>query len=416
MIDGCRFVDCDMHVSEPIDLFDKYLDPAYRHRITVPRKKAFGGGHSMVDRVLIDGRPMSRDIPRDFKLFFPRAASPSAQATKELVHRYKFAVDRDWDAESQVMAMDMEGIDIAVLFPSTGLYLLQPDMEPHFALAVCQAYNNWMHEYTNHCPEQMKWIAMLPYHDVNLACRELERCVKLGARGSFLRPNPVGDVAFQGECRHTHKYWGCIYWMGLYELQEELGVPLCFHEGTGIWGSPIEARFGEEFIPRHIASHWVEAQLAMIAMMTAGIFEHFPSFKVAYLEAGAAWVPGLLSRIESNYRLFHARHNSAHLSMTPKEYFQRQCWVSTEGEDPELGDVIGRLGPEHIAISSDYPHYDSEFPNASRELLEHVPKEHATKILRSAADLYGFTDEDFAKADAAHARRKPAVAAGTASA
>ena len=30
MKDGMRFVDCDMHIMEPQDLFDRYLDPKYR--------------------------------------------------------------------------------------------------------------------------------------------------------------------------------------------------------------------------------------------------------------------------------------------------------------------------------------------------------------------------------------------------
>ena len=34
MKEGYRFVDCDMHIMEPVDLFEKYLDPAFRHRVT----------------------------------------------------------------------------------------------------------------------------------------------------------------------------------------------------------------------------------------------------------------------------------------------------------------------------------------------------------------------------------------------
>ena len=30
MKDGLRFVDCDMHIMEPVDLFDKYLDKKFR--------------------------------------------------------------------------------------------------------------------------------------------------------------------------------------------------------------------------------------------------------------------------------------------------------------------------------------------------------------------------------------------------
>jgi hypothetical protein len=32
MKDGLRFVDSAMHIMEPPDLFDRYLDPAFRHR------------------------------------------------------------------------------------------------------------------------------------------------------------------------------------------------------------------------------------------------------------------------------------------------------------------------------------------------------------------------------------------------
>ena len=36
MKDGLRFVDSDMHIMEPPDLFDRYLDAAFKHRISVP--------------------------------------------------------------------------------------------------------------------------------------------------------------------------------------------------------------------------------------------------------------------------------------------------------------------------------------------------------------------------------------------
>ena len=36
MKDGLRFVDCDMHVMEPPDLFERYLDPKFKNRVTLP--------------------------------------------------------------------------------------------------------------------------------------------------------------------------------------------------------------------------------------------------------------------------------------------------------------------------------------------------------------------------------------------
>ena len=55
MKDGLRFVDCDMHIMEPPDLFDRYLDPKFKHRVTTlvgadgrPKRGAAGS-------IVIDG-------------------------------------------------------------------------------------------------------------------------------------------------------------------------------------------------------------------------------------------------------------------------------------------------------------------------------------------------------------------------
>jgi hypothetical protein len=63
MKDGYRFVDCDMHIMEPIDLFDKYLDPAFKDRITSSRRRVDGGSTGMRGRPLwfFDGAPTSND-------------------------------------------------------------------------------------------------------------------------------------------------------------------------------------------------------------------------------------------------------------------------------------------------------------------------------------------------------------------
>ncbi len=48
MKEGYRFVDCDMHIMEPMDLFDKYLDPAFKPRVTSSVRRQDGGstGHA----------------------------------------------------------------------------------------------------------------------------------------------------------------------------------------------------------------------------------------------------------------------------------------------------------------------------------------------------------------------------------
>ena len=63
-----------------------------------------------------------------------------------------------------------------------------------------------------------------------------------------------------------------------------------------------------------------------------------------------------------------------------------------------------------MCISTDYPHFDSNFPNVSNNLLNNVPKDMAAQIFMGGAHLYGFGEENFAKAALA-AEKYRAVAA-----
>ena len=400
MRDGLRFVDSDMHVMEPPGIFEKYLDPKFRERITTP---VDSDGRPRRGYLMIDGLPMSmdRDLQQHRKPTSSAAISPltkafgtaqlsGARLTRE--GHLDFAIQRDYDAEAQVMAMEIEGVDIAVLFPTTGLNVIaRNNLDPHLSLALSQAYNNWIHEFCQFSPHQLKFSAMLPMQDVNLACQELVRCVKdLGAVGSFIRPNLIND-----------HYWHSNYWEPLYRLHEELDVAWCFHEGTGAWlSSHMNLLYGENRFYRHVASHWIEMQQALIAQMVGGVFEFYPKLRVGYLEAQNSWVPGLLTRIEWDYPNYRESH-APYLSLSPKEYFRRNCWAAVEGSEEETEPTAKLIGADRMCISTDYPHFDSDFPDVSHNLLNTVPREMAAEILSGGAHLYGFTSDDFGNADAA---------------
>ena len=289
MKDGMRFVDCDMHVMEPADIFDRYLDPKFKDRVISAPGRA--GGAQMV----IDG--LSRAGDDDLQQYRKRNKKVSANQRQPLSGSRSapylgFAIERNYDPVAQVMGMEMEGVDIAVLFPTMGLGLIARNgMDPFLSEALCRAYNDWIHDFCQYSPDRLKFAAMLPFHDVTLACRELRRCVtELGAVGSFIRPNMVNG-----------HYWHSNYWEPLYSLHEELNVTWGFHEGTGAWYSHMNTLYGENRFYRHVASHWIEMQQALVAMIVGGVFEFHSNLRVGFLEAQNSWAPGLLSRIEWDY-------------------------------------------------------------------------------------------------------------------
>jgi predicted TIM-barrel fold metal-dependent hydrolase len=386
-----------MHIMEPPDLFDRYLDPKFRDRISVPVGADGKPNRGPAGLMYIDNEPIS---DMDLQQYRKRVKRGHTQSTQLLsgsrlfdTGRLDFAVARDYDAVAQVQGMKMEGVDIAVNYPTMGLALMgRNGMDPQMSLAICQAYNNWIHEFCSYSPDQLKWVAMLPVHDVHLACRELVRCVQLGAVGSFIRPNLVNG-----------HYWHANYWDPLYTIHEELNVTWGFHEGVSAIYSRMIELYGENRFYRHVASHWIEMQQALIAMIIGGVFEFHPKLRVGFLEAQNSWVPGLLSRIEWDYPQYRDSH-APYLAMTPREYFRRNCWAAVEGSEPEIEATAGLIGADRMCISTDYPHFDSNFPHVSENLLKNVPREVAADILKGGAGLYGFGEEHFTKADAAAAK------------
>ena len=299
MKDGMRFVDSDMHVMEPVDLFERYLDPRFKDRVIT---SAAAGGRAGAGRVVIDG--WSRNGDEDPQQYRKRSQGVLSNDRQPLsgsrsAEYLDFAIERGYDAEAQVIGMEMEGVDIAVLFPTMGLSLIARDeMDPHLSLALCQAYNNRIYDFCQYSPDQLKFAAMLPFHEVNLACQELRRCVEeLGAVGSFMRPNLVNG-----------RYWHSNYWDPLYSLHEKLDVAWGFHEGTGAWYSYMNTLYGENRFYRHVASHWIEMQEALIAQVIGGVFETGRVDKPESQIAEAAWsflaVPGDPRCVVHNRKLF----------------------------------------------------------------------------------------------------------------
>src|SRR6266550_763786 len=354
MKDGLRFVDCDMHIMEPPDLFERYLEPKFRERVSLP---IGADGRPQRGTIVIDGLPTTMDA--ELQQYRKRRKPGGTQSTQPLsgsrladTGRLDFAIERNYDAVAQIMGMGIEGVDIAVLYPTTGLSLLARDnLDPHLSLALCQAYNNWIHDFCQYSPERLKFVAMLPVHDVHLACQEL-------------------DVT-----------WG-------------------FHEGVSALYSRMIELYGENRFYRHVAAHWIEMQQALVAMIIGGVFEFHPKLRVGFLEAQNSWVPGLLSRIEWDYPQYHDTH-APYLTMMPREYFRRNCWAAVEGSEPEIEATAGLIGADRMCISTDYPHFDSNFPHVSTNLLKNVPREMAAQIMLGGANLYGFTEAQFKKADAA---------------
>ena len=183
--------DSDMHVMEPPDLWERYIDPRFRHAAPV------GLAEMKRDmRVKVKSRIMLRTPS-----VRPRNENEGSGWRQDHDEAYAASEARGWDSQSQLDAMDAEGLDMAVMFPSRGLFVLGLDsvemmgidgLEPDYAAAIARAYNDWMRDFCSLCPERMFGAGMVAPHDVSSAVEEARRCVtELGFKAIFLAPGAV---------------------------------------------------------------------------------------------------------------------------------------------------------------------------------------------------------------------------------
>ncbi len=271
-------------------------------------------------------------------------------------------LDHGFDAPSYLRAMDAQGIDAAVLYPSMGLFVpFLPELDADGSTVACRAYNDWIAEYCATDRTRLAAVGVVP-RDPQRAVDEARRIADLGLVGVLMRPNHLGG-----------DYLDATSWDGLYRALEDTGLVLAVHEALGVRaGTTIGSDRFDGFAARHTCSHPLEQMTAAVALLLGGVLERHPDLRVAFLESGTGWLPYWLARLDDHREWMHETE-CAGLSLTPSEYFTRQCTISSDPEDTLAAFTISQVGADHVMWASDFPHPDAEFPGAVDEFLEAIP-------------------------------------------
>ena len=350
-------VDADGHVIEPYDMWPKYLPARYRN--LGPRQAYDDMGRKGV--LLGDQLLMSTRLP----------TPDEGMAVQSRPGGY--------DPRARVQDLDEEGIDSAVMFTTMGLRFAGVG-DPGLAGALCCAYNDWLADFCRVAPDRLIGVALAPLQDVDAAIVEAQRAVgTLGFRGVTVRPNPVLGRML------SHPAYD-----RLWAAMEELGVPLCIHEGqTQNVPSTGDDRFQNHWM-RHVVSHPQESQMTCLALIGGGVLERFPKLRVGFFESGVGWLAHWLERMDEHVE--HFRWEVQGLQLKPSEYFQRQCFISADPLERTLPAMAELVGDDVIVWATDYPHPDGLFPGAARAIAGRtdVPEESLQKILgENAAREFG---------------------------
>jgi predicted TIM-barrel fold metal-dependent hydrolase len=260
-----------------------------------------------------------------------------------------------------------------------GLLQYRNPVDPEHNLAGIRAYNRWLADFCNENPGRHAGVILINIDDIEVTCQEVRAARESGLWGGVLLPTSTGDFPFYHHPRYEPLWATCV----------ELGLPLQAHSG---W-SPD---YGD--LPSATAMYISEvdmwAQRAFTALLWSGAFERHPELKLILTETGTAWILERLRVFEFKANLPFFQHFSSGLSLSPTEYFQRQCYIGASFMPGHEGRERHRIGLDKLLWGSDYPHLEGTWPNTRsymQETFADYPEGEIRAILgESAIKAYGF--------------------------
>ena len=363
MINGHEIIDADAHIREPLDLLDVWLEPKYRER--APQLLKGGSG-----RVFGYGEERLPFTSGELK----RTSAPDRPPSK-----YAEYQETGFDAASQLKAMNAFGVDVAFLYPTSGLYLwFFKTMDAEMGTAIVRAYNDWLHDFSQADSRRLRPVGALDLRDPAGAVAETRRIAKLGFRAVYIRPNPLN-----GRLLSSPDY------EPLWAECEALDISVGVHEGSP---SQLPAtgfdRF-ETYFARHATSHPMEQMMAFLTLVEGLVFERHPKLRFSFLESGCGWLPFWMYRLDEEYET-RKKYIGDTIKLQPSEYFQRQCYISCEPDEPYLPALIDHIGEDRLLFASDYPHEDHgpEIMDELKELGEKISKQAFRKLIQDNPRAY----------------------------
>ncbi len=348
-----RIISSDDHIMEPVDLWTSRGDPKLMDRL--PRVERMEDGS---DWWFCDGYKLGSAFSAT--LAGVRFEEPEKLQLGGANQSYDNARPGGWIPEEHIKDMDIDGIDMGIVYPTEGLFLYSiPD--GNLLNTIFATYNDWLADFCSTNPKRLKGIGMLNVDDIGVGIKELERCAKLGFPGAMISAYPPDE-----------RNYSLPDYEPLWSAAEDLDIPISLHVGTNRPGP------GQEFANIETATaaftantdHWVRMSLSH--MIYNGVFERHPKLQIGAIEQELAWVPHFLDRIDYAYtqRPLDWSPYRFKEDMLPSDYFHRQVFLSFQEDIMGIRDRHV-IGVDNLVWGSDYPHPESTFPK-SREILGEI--------------------------------------------
>ena len=286
--DGLCIIDADTHLTEPHDLWTARAPKGYEDR--VPQVHDVDG----IPTWTMDGKALSRAGASGVV----GADGVKVPGTTFFQWNIEDVHPAAYDVDARVALMDEQGIWAQIVYPNTvgfGGQKFQDIGDETLRRLSVELYNDAMAEIQDRSAQRLFPMGIVPWWDVDLAVREIERMATLGLRGVNTTTAP-----------HDHGLpdLGDEHWNPMWEAVSGLGLPLNFHIGASesslSWfGSvPWPSLNGDQKLGLGSAMMYLNNAGVIGNIIYSGVLERFPELQVVSVESGVGWIPFLLKALD----------------------------------------------------------------------------------------------------------------------
>jgi predicted TIM-barrel fold metal-dependent hydrolase len=317
-------IDCDIHNVVPsVEALVPFLSDHWREYI---RQSAFRGpvDTSYPPGVPTSARPGSKP---------PNGGPPGSDL--ELIRQQVLDA---WDAEFGILSC---------------AYAVDSIHNPDSADAMARAVNDWqVAEWLDQEP-RLRASLVIPSQQPQLAAREIDR---IGDHPGFVQVFlPVRSEALYGNRRYRP----------IFEAAVRHDLVVGIHFGGSPGNPPTASGWPSYYLEEYVDMASI-FQSQVLNMIVEGLFDEFPTLRVALIEGGFTWMSSLMWRIDKEWRGLH--REIPWNRRLPSQYIREHIRLTIQPIDApptekQLLEVVDQLGSEDLLMfSTDYPHWHFDTP------------------------------------------------------
>lgn len=401
--------DADNHFNEPLDCFERYIDPKHAdlaiRSVTGPDGEAmqlFAGKPSKFHsrHVTFSEDELKKLLGDDSNIGVGRSAVPQFDAKSEesdvraipgmllnrlnpmkglnederkaFIAEFRHKSEAYGNRDLRLALLDEQGIDKALMFPAAA-----HDIEFEFAdnipalYANIRAFNRWMVTEVGYVVHNRMFLP--PYialADPDLAVQELEQVLADGASMIQIKSGHAhggADDPFGGRSPADPIY--DQFWSIVNEAEIRLAVHLGgtdYQKYGRDWSEDPDAVFGD-FDAFQWTMYWGDrpAMELTAGLILHNFFGRFPKVKVCLSEMGTVWVPYTMRKMDHAYLMGRKAKwaGDGRLDRRPSEIFREHFVVAPYPEE-NVERVVAEVGIQPIVFGSDFPHGEGlAYPN-----------------------------------------------------